>query len=194
MTFLPGQSGNPNGRPKEPIAATKLRRAISDSMPEIIDMLIEQARSGDVAAAKLLLDRVVAPLKPQTPSVRLPIAETLTAQGQEILRAIFTGQVSPDIGARLIQALADQSRIAEIDELTRRASRSLNMTVRTLQKRLAAIESRSREHRPVIVIIEPHESKDEALQRHEKDTGCAYGQRMIFVRVCDSRREKSIEV
>ena len=53
--FKPGQTGNPNGRPKDKTPATLLRKSISKAMPDIILTLIEQAKNGDTAAAKVLL-------------------------------------------------------------------------------------------------------------------------------------------
>ena len=62
--FLPGQSGNPNGRPKGTGTIAKLREAIQEEIPEIIDTLVSAAKSGDVSAAKILIDRVVPTMKP----------------------------------------------------------------------------------------------------------------------------------
>ena len=54
--FQPGQYGNPNGKQKDKTPATLLRKSIAEAMPEIILTLIEQAKNGDTAAAKVLLD------------------------------------------------------------------------------------------------------------------------------------------
>ena len=118
--FKHGQSGNPNGRPKDKTPATILRKSIADAMPEILAQLVEQAKAGDVAAAKVLLDRVCPPLKPQALPISLPVNGSLTEQGGEIIRATMAGQIPPDIGSQLITALAAQSKIIEIDELTKR--------------------------------------------------------------------------
>ncbi len=121
MPFKPGQSGNPNGRPPGPLPATaRLRQSISESIPEIINTLVNLAKAGDVAAAKLLLDRVCAPLKPQAMPIQLPVNGSLVDQGAEIINATISGQIPPDIGSQLINALAAQSKIIEIEELTKR--------------------------------------------------------------------------
>jgi hypothetical protein len=52
--------------------------------------------------------------------VSLPVNGTLTEQGEKIIRATMSGSIPPDIGNQLITALASQSRIIEIDELTKR--------------------------------------------------------------------------
>lgn len=118
--FKPGQSGNPKGREPGKTPAAKLRQSIVKAMPEILAQLVEQAKAGDVAAAKVLLDRVCPPLKPQALPISLPVNGSLTEQGGEIIRATMAGQIPPDIGSQLITALAAQSKIIEIDELTKR--------------------------------------------------------------------------
>lgn len=118
--FKPGVSGNPKGKPKDKTPATLLRKSIIDDMPDIILKLVEQAKEGDTAAAKILLDRCCPALKPQAMAISLPVNGTLAEQGGEIIRATLSGQIPPDIGAQLITALANQSKIIEIDELTQR--------------------------------------------------------------------------
>jgi len=118
--FKAGISGNPKGRPKDKTPATLLRKSIVEAMPDIILKLIEQAKDGDTAAAKILLDRCCPTLKPQAMAISLPVNGTLAEQGGEIIRATLSGNIPPDIGAQLITALANQSKIIEIDELTQR--------------------------------------------------------------------------
>ena len=120
MAFVKGQSGNPKGKPKDKTPATLFRKTIVQHMPEIIDALVELAKGGDVAAAKVLLERVCPTLKPMATPVSIPLAGSLAQQGDEIIRATMTGSIPPDIGAQLITALANQAKIIEVDELTRR--------------------------------------------------------------------------
>jgi hypothetical protein len=120
LKFKPGQSGNPKGRPKDKAPATILRKSIVDDMPEIILVLIKQAKNGDVAAAKCLLDRVCPTLKPQAITINFPVNGTLAEQGNEIIKATMSGQISPDIGGQLITALANQSKIVETNDIVRR--------------------------------------------------------------------------
>ena len=118
--FKAGISGNPKGRPKNKTPATLLRKSIIDDMPEIILKLVEQAKNGDTAAAKILLDRCCPTLKPQALAISLPINGTLAEQGNEIIRATLSGQIPPDVGAQLITALSNQGRLVELQELTER--------------------------------------------------------------------------
>lgn len=59
--FLPGQTGNPNGRPKKlPDIELLLLEAMGEEGEEalaIIEALINKAKKGDVRAAEVLLDR-----------------------------------------------------------------------------------------------------------------------------------------
>jgi hypothetical protein len=118
--FKKGQSGNPSGRPKNKTQATLLRKSIAEDMPGIIQTLVNLAKGGDVQAAKVLLDRVCPALKPQALPLSLPVNGTLAEQGGEIIKATMAGNIPPDIGSQLITALAAQSKIIEIDELTKR--------------------------------------------------------------------------
>ena len=118
--FQPGVSGNPKGKPKDKTPATLLRKSIIDDMPEIILKLVEQAKNGDTAAAKILLDRCCPALKPQAMNITLPINGNLAEQGNEIIRATLSGNIPPDIGAQLITALASQGKLIELQELTER--------------------------------------------------------------------------
>lgn len=62
--FIPGQSGNPKGRPKKIPALDKLLSDVLGSvededseMKAVINALIARAKKGDVRAAEVLLDR-----------------------------------------------------------------------------------------------------------------------------------------
>ena len=118
--FAVGVSGNPKGRKKGTTAAHLLRKSIADDMPEIILKLVEQAKNGDTAAAKILLDRCCPALKPQAMNITLPINGTLAEQGNEIIKATLSGHIPPDVGAQLITALANQGKLIELQELTER--------------------------------------------------------------------------
>ena len=89
-------------------------------MPEIILKLVEQAKNGDTAAAKILLDRCCPTLKPQAIAINLPVYGSLAEQGGEIIRATMTGQIGPDIGSQLITAVANHGKLIELQELIER--------------------------------------------------------------------------
>lgn len=119
--WKPGQSGNPKGRPPNEARISELRKAIAEHVPAIVDRLVEQARSGDAAAARLLLERVVPPLKPiELPaSVMLP-AGTLSDQGRALLAAAGAGHLAPGQVSQLLAALGALAKLIETDELMAR--------------------------------------------------------------------------
>ena len=116
-----GESGNPKGRPKGSGQVAQLRSAIAGRVPEILDKLMRQALEGDTSAARLLLERVVAPLKAQEAPQALVLPDgSLTDQGRAVLRSVASGELAPGQGAALLGAIGQLARVAEVDELTRR--------------------------------------------------------------------------
>ena len=63
--FRPGQSGNPNGRPKgSRNAATLALESLLDGEAEALTRkAVELALAGDIAALRLCLDRILPPRK-----------------------------------------------------------------------------------------------------------------------------------
>lgn len=121
--WKPGESGNPKGRTPGTGEVAKLRAAIADRVPELLDRLMTQALAGDVAAARLLLERAVAPLRAaeQPQALTLPDG-TLTDQGRAVLRSVAAGELAPGQGAGLLAAIGTLARVAEIDELAARVA------------------------------------------------------------------------
>ena len=119
--WKPGQSGNPKGRPAGTGEVAKLRAAIADRVPELLSKLMAQALEGDTAAARLLLERAIAPLKAaeQPQALTLPDG-TLTDQGRAVLASVASGELAPGQGAALLGAIGTLARVAEVDELAAR--------------------------------------------------------------------------
>lgn len=120
-SWKPGQSGNPAGRPPGVGEVGKLRAAIGERVPELLSAMMDRALEGDVGAARLLLERAIAPLKAaeQTQALTLPDG-TLTEQGRAVLAAVAAGQLAPGQGAALVSAIGTLARVTEIDELAKR--------------------------------------------------------------------------
>lgn len=116
-----GQSGNPNGRPPGVGQVNLLRAAIANRVPEILEKLINQALQGDTGAARLLLERAIAPLKAMEPTQAITLPDgTLTDQGRAVLSAVASGALAAGQGSQLITAISALARVAEIDELSAR--------------------------------------------------------------------------
>ena len=121
--FKKGESGNPLGRRKgAPTKIQHLRDMITASMPEILDTLILAAKSGDVAAAKVLIDKSICSLKPQSETVVFPITsnDTLASTGQAIIDCVSRGEIAPDVGGQVLAALGNQAKIVESVDLIAR--------------------------------------------------------------------------
>ena len=123
-TFKKGAaSPNPKGRTPGKTAAALLRKSIETEANDIIKVLVKQAKDGDTQAAKILLDRTVPSLKPQALPINIPIGGTLPETGENVVGATMNGSIPPDIGAQLIRALTDQSKLVELEEISQRLAR-----------------------------------------------------------------------
>ena len=121
--FTKGQSGNPAGRPKGSGISAKLRQAIEGEAEAIIKAMIEQAKAGDMQAAKALLDRVLPALKPESQAIHLPelvAADTMAEKARAAIDAAGAGDVSPSAASDLVAAIAGLARVVETTELQQR--------------------------------------------------------------------------
>lgn len=119
--WKPGESGNPAGRRPGTGEVARLRAGIAEHVPAIVAKLVEAAKAGDVQAARLLLERVIAPLRAIEEAATVPMpAGTLAEQGRALLAAAAAGDLPPGQAAALLGALGTLARVVEVDELTRR--------------------------------------------------------------------------
>lgn len=75
MTFQPGQSGNPAGRPKGSV--NKNLALLRDAVEKVLPLVVDRALAGDAEAQKLILERGLPKLKP----VEAPMEFTLPDAG-----------------------------------------------------------------------------------------------------------------
>ena len=122
--FRPGQSGNPAGRPRRGTATAEiLRGRLAEQAGEVLERVVYAALAGDLQAARLVLERILPPLRPQAAPVEglaLAGASTLTEKATAILAAAGAGEIAPDVAAHLLAALGGVARITEVEELRRR--------------------------------------------------------------------------
>ncbi len=125
--FKKGQSGNPKGGPASANSLAKLRASIAEHVPDIITKQVELAKAGDAQAARLLLERVLPPVRAaeQPVAITLP-ADDLVAQGRAVIAATRAGELAPGQASQLLGALAALAKLVESEEL---------------EKRIAALES-----------------------------------------------------
>jgi len=117
-----GQSGNPKGKTAGSGELQRLRASIAGDVPDILTGLVNAAKRGDIQAARLILERVLPPVKAieQAVALQMPEGGTLTAQGHAVLSAVADGELAPGQGAQLLTAIGTLARVTEIDELTQR--------------------------------------------------------------------------
>lgn len=121
--WKPGESGNPAGRTPGSGEVAKVRAAIATRIPELLDAMMQRALDGDVGAARLLLERTVAPLKATDMAQALHLPDgTLTEQGRAVMAAVSAGALAPSQGAALVGALGTLARVIEMDELAARVA------------------------------------------------------------------------
>ena len=119
--WKPGESGNPKGRTPGTGEVAAIRAAIADRVPDLLAAMMTRALDGDVGAARLLLERAVAPLKAaEQPQALTLTGSTLTDQGRAVLSAVAAGELAPGQGAALLGAIGTLARVTELDELAAR--------------------------------------------------------------------------
>jgi hypothetical protein len=125
MTFQKGQSGNPEGRPR---GARNKRTLFAESLFEadiadLVKKLIEVAKTGDVAALRLCIDRICPPQRDRPVALELPAmtttADAVAAMGA-IMQAIGEGDLAAQEAAELANVVARFSQTITTAQLERR--------------------------------------------------------------------------
>lgn len=138
--FRPGQSGNPRGKPKGSRHATTVlaEQLLSSDIEAVVAKVVKKAKGGDMAAARLILDRVVPARRGRAvrfslPPVRAPsdVVSALAA----VTAAVGCGEISSDealqlstvieVAHRAIEAVDHESRLAAIEERMARNEQGL---------------------------------------------------------------------
>jgi len=119
--FVKGLSGNPAGRPRTSLGH-RVRERVAAHLDELVDLLLDKAREGDVQAARTLLERCAPSLRPEEAAVQVavPPGADLTATGRALIDAAVAGEVAPGQAAALVGAVGAVARVVETDELIRR--------------------------------------------------------------------------
>jgi hypothetical protein len=129
--FKPGQSGNPAGKPKGTRNATTLalETLLDGQATALTQKAIDLALTGDMAALRLCLDRILPPRKDRPVTFTLPpinSAQDAAATVSAVLAAVATGEITPaDAGeiSRLIEAYVKAFETAELAERLERLER-----------------------------------------------------------------------
>jgi hypothetical protein len=125
--FQPGQSGNPNGRPKgsRNRVTLTIEALIEDRSEEIIKKTIEKAVAGD-ANMLLALVRTMVPVRRDRPvEFEVPPIHTLAdaaAASNAILAACAAGSLTPSEAREVMRLIATHMRTIEVAVLEQRLS------------------------------------------------------------------------
>ncbi len=102
-----GQCGNPQGRPKRKLFDQDLRTALKANRgqrsKELVAALIDKAKGGDVAALKLIAERVSGKPKPaELPSSAIPEEKLTREQIQQRLAELLSRPEVKDTIERIL--------------------------------------------------------------------------------------------
>lgn len=126
-----GQSGNPGGRSGQ---TQTIRAKLANGADAVAKKVLEAAEGGDMQACRLVMERLIPALKPTSDPVRFELDESdLPAAAKSILRAVAAGELPPDQGKALIDALASVSRVIEVAEL-QKALEELSAKVEEMER------------------------------------------------------------
>ena len=128
MTFQPGQSGNPNGRPRGARNKTTLAvEALLDGEAESITRkAIELAKSGDGPALRLCLDRIAPARKDRSVAFELPKLESAgdaVKAATAIVEAVACGDLTPSEANDLSRVVEGFTRTLEAVDFEARLTR-----------------------------------------------------------------------
>jgi hypothetical protein len=123
--FEKGQSGNPAGRAQgsRNKATIALQALLDEEGEQITRKAIEMAKAGDSAALRLILERLIPPVKERRLALELPKVETaagITAAIGVVLEAVGAGKITPSEGQALAGLLEAQRKNLETVEMEAR--------------------------------------------------------------------------
>jgi hypothetical protein len=125
--FVPGQSGNPNGRPKG--ARNRVTRAVEaliDGQAEALaDKAVEKALQGDSTMLRALLNTLVPPRRERTVEFELPKIESAVdavKASLAVLTACAAGELSPHEANQIMGLISTHVRVIEVAEPEARAA------------------------------------------------------------------------
>jgi hypothetical protein len=117
--FKPGKSGNPGGRPVG--SGNAIRAELTKAWEEVKPVLLEKAKAGDMAAIRIVAERVCPPIRASEEATPIALPKgTLTQRATAVLDALGTGDLNTTQASQLMQALGALAKVIETDELARR--------------------------------------------------------------------------
>jgi hypothetical protein len=136
MTFLPGQSGNPAGRPRgSRNKKTLMLEALLDEESEtLMRRVIGLAKMGDDVAMRLVFARMLPPRRDRPVPLALPRieseADARRASG-DVMEALAAGEVTPQEAEQVLRVVAGAAMVMQSSDMGER--------IRWLQGRVAQL-------------------------------------------------------
>jgi hypothetical protein len=120
----PFTRGNPGRRPGARNRATVLaEKLLSKDVKIVVESVLKSAAGGDMLAAKLVLERILPPLKTRRlcfPMPEIRTVEDVHAAMNGLWAAVSSGVVTPDEAATLGKLLEQHAAVLEVNQLERR--------------------------------------------------------------------------
>jgi exonuclease III len=110
MKYKPGQSGNPQGKPKGTLNnKTRWLQLLESHADELVEKAIELAQSGDTNILRFCLERIIPKAKDRPISLSLPEelskSEALFKVGNTVLRDMANQKITPTEAKTLLEVL-----------------------------------------------------------------------------------------
>jgi len=120
MTFLPGQSGNPAGRPR---GARNKKTIALEALLDGESEALAFAKMGDDIAMRLCVERMMPPRRERPVPLRLPRIESeadARRATSDIMEAMSEGEVTPKEADQLLRAVSGAGCIMQSIEIAAR--------------------------------------------------------------------------
>ena len=130
-----GQSGNPNGRAagSRNRATLALETLLDGQATALTQKAIDLALTGDMAALRLCLDRILPPRRDRPVTFDLPPIESpqnAAATASAVLAAVASGEITPSDAAEVGKLIEAYVKVYETAELVERIERLEGMSSR----------------------------------------------------------------
>jgi hypothetical protein len=125
MTFVPGQSGNPAGRPRgsRNKKTLMLEALLDDESETLMRRVIGLAKMGDDVAMRLVFARMLPPRRDRPVPLELPRieseADARRAAG-DVMEALGAGEVTPQEAEQLLRVIAGAAMVMQSSGMSER--------------------------------------------------------------------------
>jgi hypothetical protein len=138
MTFIPGQSGNPAGRPRgsRNKKTLMLEARLDDESEALMRRVIGLAKMGDDVAMRLVFARMLPPRRERPVPIELPRIESeadARRASADVIEALSAGEISPQEAEHVLRAIAGAAMVMQSSDLGQR--------MKWLQERVAQLST-----------------------------------------------------